>query len=137
MVCIYCGHETEVVNSRKRGRLPSVWRRRVCKQCVAQFTTLEQPDYTTALLVEDAGYKNLKPFSRDQLFLSIYKSLGHRSDALKSSTALTETIIGKLLNKKLVKNGVIDSENIAKTSYDILKRFDKTAATFYRAYHKS
>jgi transcriptional repressor NrdR len=137
MVCIYCGHETEVVNSRKRGRLPSVWRRRACKYCVAQFSTLEQPDYTTAVLVKNPENKNPASFNRDELFLSIYKSLGHRSDALKSSSALTETVISKIVNKRMVKDGALDKEKITQLTYEVLRRFDKTAATFYKAYHKT
>lgn len=135
MVCIYCGSETEVTNSRSKAKTPSVWRRRACKSCVAQFTTTELPDYEKSLLVLGIDNKKLYPFSRDKLFLSLYKSLGHRQDALNSSTALTSTIIGRLLNKKHVANGAISSFNISIVTYETLKRFDPLAATTYKAYH--
>jgi transcriptional regulator NrdR family protein len=137
MVCIYCGHDTEVTNSRSKTRNASVWRRRACKSCVAQFTTIELPDYTTAISVESSDNTKLRAFSRDELFLSLYKSLGHRKDALSSATALTNTVIGRLLNKKLAKDGSMSTKDLAKTAYEVLKRFDPLAAHTYKAYHQS
>ncbi len=137
MVCIYCGSETEVTNSRLRARNPSVWRRRACKVCVAQFTTLELPDYATALVVQTREKKKFSPFNRDKLFLSIYQSLGHRPDALSSATALTETVIGRLLTKKQAKEGVVHLLDLVVFTYEALKRFDKAAAASYKAYHQA
>ncbi|MBA2278930.1 hypothetical protein H0V99_00610 [Candidatus Saccharibacteria bacterium] len=73
---------------------------------------------------------------RDKLFLSIYKSLGHRPDSLNSSTALTETVIGRLLHNKLASKGYLLTEDLAKVSYETLRRFDPLAATTYKAYHQ-
>lgn len=137
MVCIYCGNETEVANSRPKAKTPSVWRRRVCKLCVAQFTTTELPDYAKALLVQNLRGTKLQPFRRDKLFLSLYKSLGHRQDALDSSTALTQTVIGRLLRKKYIINGVVNTRSISSVAYEVLKRFDPLAATTYKAYHQT
>ena len=137
MVCIYCENKTEVSNSRAKAHTPSVWRRRTCKKCVAQFTTTELPDYTKALLVETYGSKKHMPFSRDKLFLSLHKSLGHRGDALNSSTALVNTVIGRLLNKKYVVNGSVTTKIISKVAYEVLKRYDPLAATTYKAYHQA
>lgn len=137
MVCIYCQKETEVTNSRSKARTPSVWRRRACLSCVAQFTTTELPDYAKALLVEGLDRKKLYPFSRDKLFLSLYQSLGHRKDALDSSTALTATVIGRLLNKKYVIKGAVSVKTISKVAYEALKRFDPLAAATYKAYHQT
>lgn len=135
MVCIYCGKKTEVVNSRLRARTPSVWRRRTCKACVAQFTTIELPDYATALSVKGLNGKFVA-FERDKLFLSLYKSLGHRNNALEAASALCETILGRLLRKKQASSGVISVQDLAATTCETLKRFDKVASISYRAYHK-
>ena len=136
MVCIYCGSGTGVTNSRSKARTPSVWRRRACKVCVAQFTTIELPDYATALLVVSPSNKNLAPFNRDKLLISIYKSLGHRPDPTKDATALTTTIIGKILRKRQSgKNGTIQLKDITTTTYEVLRHFDIQAANSYRAYH--
>ena len=134
MVCIYCGHETEVYNSRERARNPSVWRRRRCNTCVAQFTTIELPDYKSALVVKGLGGK-IQPFSRDKLFLSLHKSLGHRKDALQSATELTDTVIGSILRKKQASDGLLHIKVLAGEAYRVLKRYDPLAAHAYKAYH--
>jgi hypothetical protein len=103
------------------------------------------PDYSKALVVSSPGSKKLAPLTRDKLFLSIYKSLGHRPDALDSSTALTTTIIGRLLTKNKPFQGsalenkkdvLIYVHNIAVISYEVLRRFDPSAAAIYKTYHK-
>lgn len=136
MVCIYCQHETNVTNSRKRPRNPSVWRRRQCFTCVAQFTTIELPDYNTAIAVKLAS-SNLKPFSRDKLFLSLHKSLGHRENSLESATMLTESVIGSLLRHKDASGGVVAVTKIANAAYLTLKRYDPLSAHTYKAYHQA
>ncbi len=136
MNCIYCDCGTEVTNSRAKARNPSVWRRRRCNTCVAQFSTLERPDYATALVVEGIRGK-LYPFSRDKLFLSLYKSLGHRQDALNSATELTDTIIGRLLRQRQAPDGLLQMAAIAHAAHITLKRYDPLAAHTYKAYHQA
>ena len=136
MVCIYCGHETEVYNSREKTRNPSVWRRRRCVACVAQFTTHELPDYSSALVVIGTTGK-LYPFSRDKLFLSLYKALEYRQDALRVATELTATVIGKLLRNKKAPDGALSMSAIAEVAHLTLKRFDAPAAHTYKAFHSS
>jgi transcriptional regulator NrdR family protein len=137
MVCIYCHGNTEVTNSRPKVRNASVWRRRACTRCVAQFTTMELPDYTTALVVEGGDKAKMYPFTRDKLFLSLYRALGHRQDALNDSTALTSTVIGRIVHRKLAPGGVISIRDLARISYEVLKRFDPLAASSYKAYHQA
>lgn len=134
MNCLYCGRKTEVTNSRTKARLPTVWRRRQCLACVAQFTSLEQPDYTSAVAVQTSA--QLDPFKRDRLFLSLYKSLGHRQDALDAATILTNTVFGLIYRQKAASNGVISNHKLADTVYKMLKRFDPLAANTYKAYHQ-
>lgn len=137
MVCIYCQSETEVTNSRAKARAPSVWRRRACKQCDAQFTTLELPSYELSLTVQGQDKQHLYPFSRDKLFLSLHRALGHRKTALEDATALTNTVIARIFQRKLFKEGVLESKDLSKTAYEVLKRFDPLAATSYKAYHQA
>jgi len=135
MVCVFCQSETDVANSRSKARTPSVWRRRVCKKCAFQFTTTELPDYTRCLLIKSPQNKKAAPFSRDRLFLSLHQALSHRPDAIDAATALTATIIGRLLRLKHA-DGLYSSEDIAKVAYEALKRFDPLAAHTYKAYHQ-
>ncbi len=136
MVCIYCGSKTEVTNSRSKARITSVWRRRQCKACVAQFSTSELPDFDTSLAVKTNDGK-LKPLNRDKLFLSLYQALGHRPDALKSATELTFTILGLLLRTHKPVDGTIEASMLAKTALNVLKRYDALSAHTYKAYHKA
>lgn len=134
MVCIYCGHETEVTNSRPAARLPRVWRRRVCKACVAQFTTNELPDFASSMVVQ-APSGALKPFLRDKLFLSVHRALSHREDALSSATELTNTAIGKAFRQK-PEGSVLPASLLAKVTLESLRRFDPLAGHTYKAYHQ-
>lgn len=134
MNCIYCGSDTKVTNSRSRKLDKSVWRRRQCKSCVAQFTTNETADYLSSLVVRTSK-NSLIPFSRDKLFISIFKALGHRNDALSCATDLTNTIISKTIRNSDLKDGCINHTALASVSYIVLKRFDNLASHTYKAYH--
>lgn len=132
MVCIYCASSTNVVNSRLQKKTNQVWRRRQCTTCSSIFTTHENVDLSTAIMVGDTE-KSLKPFSRDKLFISIYDSLRHRKSALSDAEALTATIIAKL--RSVLQDGTLTNDQLVAISKETLERFDKTAATVYGAYH--
>lgn len=134
MVCIQCGQNTEVSNSRHQKRANRVWRRRKCLSCGSVFTTQEQALYQASWLVK--GKKSsLTPFSRDKLFLSLYKSCQHRKHAVSDAGGLADSIIGLL--SRQVQSGMIDSSAIKSTVSVALSRFDKAASTHYQAYHSS
>lgn len=133
MVCIYCSGKTQVVNSRPQKRLGQVWRRRKCSACQAVFTTLEGVDLATGLLVRTRS-GDLAPFSRDKLFLSIAKALGHRHDAVEAASALTATVIAKVRAAAL--QGAVEYQDIIQMAHAVLQRFDKPAGVQYEAYHK-
>jgi transcriptional regulator NrdR family protein len=131
MVCIYCGAETSVTNSRKQIRKNDVWRRRVCDQCQATVTTIEKINLETALVVTSQNAH--ERFSRDRLFISIYESCKHRNDAQRSATALTDTVIALLY--PLIHDASITRADIVKTTVDVLHHFDKPASVHYKAFH--
>jgi transcriptional repressor NrdR len=133
MVCVFCGAETHIINSRWQKRKNQVWRRRKCWDCLAVFTTGEAPDYDATWLVKDR-YGSLRPFSRDKLLLSLHKSCGHRKTALEDAGGLVETIIGRLADD--VSNGTIEGRRVAQIALVALNRFDAAAATHYQAFHK-
>jgi transcriptional regulator NrdR family protein len=97
------------------------------------FTTQESVELGTSLVVQ-YGTEQLKPFSRDKLFASIYESCKHRSAAVDDAAALTKTIIASLV--RLQHDGSIMREAIVHTTHETLARFDATAATVYSAYHQ-
>lgn len=131
MVCIYCEGETSVINSRKQKRRNTVWRRRACNECNATVTSIESIDLENALVI--TSKKHHKPFSRDKLFISIYESCKHRSDAQTSATALTDTIITLLY--PLIKNASVTRSNIIETTTKVLRRYDQPAAVYYKSFH--
>jgi len=131
MVCIYCGSETRVTNSRQQKRSNNIWRRRVCNDCTATVTTIESVDLSTALSVLNG--KTPQPFSRDTLFISIYESVKHRKDALTIAGQLTDTVIKQLLPQAQAAS--LTREQIARTTAEVLKRFDSLSGTHYQAFH--
>lgn len=132
MVCIYCGSGTQVVNSRLQRRSNQVWRRRKCLVCSSTFSSLEAADLLLSLSYR-TSQNALHPFSRDILFISIYESCKHRKNAVSDANALTATILGRL--RPYMKDAVIERQDVINTTQQILKRFDRAAATFYAAYH--
>lgn len=131
MVCIYCKNETRVINSRPQKRTNRVWRRRTCMICGTTFTSVESVDLSGSIRVRDI--KALQPFQRDKLLLSVYDSLKHRKTALTDATGLTDTIISKLY--PLMHDAILNKADIIIISTEVLKRFDKAAATYYKAFH--
>jgi transcriptional regulator NrdR family protein len=77
--------------------------------------------------------KRLEPFSRDKLFITVRDSLNHRKTATSDATALTDTIIGRLYPH--ISSGMLNRSSILQSTELVLKRFDKTAAVYYAAYH--
>lgn len=132
MVCLYCGAKTHIINSRAQQRANQVWRRRQCWACQAIFTTEEVAAYTAAWRVRSST-GGLQPFSRDRLFLSLYKSCGHRQNAVQDAGALTDTVINKL--GPWVTDGIVDWQTIVQTAQVALSRFDAVASVHYAAFH--
>lgn len=133
MVCIHCGSETSVINSRPQKRLNQIWRRRRCNTCKAVFTTQETADYAAAWMVVGRS-GSLEAFSRDKLFISINKSLQHRETSLGDAGALTDTSIKKLAAQ--TQAGTIDATTIIQIVQVALNRFDKAASSHYQVYHR-
>lgn len=135
MVCIYCGEETAVNNSRPQKRSNSIWRRRQCKSCGSIFSTEEHVDYEKSIVVQyfDGSSVRLRPFLRDKLFASIYRSCQHRPTALEDTIGLTDTVIAKVW--QLTESGKLEAATIATVTFKVLKRFDQPAAISYRAFH--
>jgi transcriptional regulator NrdR family protein len=133
MVCIYCGKQTEVINTRLQKRRNSIWRRRHCRACNAVFTSIEQVAYDLSLGFEDRTSR-IVPFARDRLFISLYEACGHRQHASSDATDLTDTVIRKLLDNT-VHNGIVKRADLIRLASDTLRTFDAAAHTHYTAYH--
>lgn len=133
MVCIYCGSETKVTNSRSQKRNNQVWRRRQCLKCKAVFTTHEAVDLSSTLLVEVKG--SPKPFVSDILFTDILLAMQDRKDRYLAAREATATIVSKVL--KLPGKPLFSTPQISLISADVLKKLDKRAYLRFTAEHTS
>ncbi len=134
MVCVYCGNKTIVTNSRLQKQLNKVWRRRECPSCHAVFSTLEHVIYENVLALQK-GTSHIIPFQREKLFLSIYNSCRHRPNAISDAVALTDTVMGKVVDRQQNHTGLLLRDKLVKTTSETLKQFDNVAYTYYLAYH--
>jgi transcriptional regulator NrdR family protein len=85
-------------------------------------------------MISAANHK-LVPFSRDQLFISLYRSCGHRKTAIQDAAALSNTITARLLKQPTTSQGVFSKADIRKAALLSLQHFDLAAATYYQAYY--
>lgn len=129
MNCPYCNHNTKVTNSRSRSKGTQKWRRRRCSSCSSIWTTHEVIDLSTSHKIKDF-VGNFQPFSRDKLFISILDSLRHRKTALSDATALTDTIMARILAQK---TPVLTTGDLSAISNTVITAFDKTAGAVYSA----
>ena len=128
MVCIYCFHDSKVINSRLQKRANSVWRRRQCLACHAIWTTVERTEARLAYRVTKGS--EMHDFIPEQLLISLYVALRHRKTAVSDAGALYVTVF-QLIQKN--QQSVVSTFEIKKAAYTVLKRFDKTAAAVYKA----
>jgi len=133
MICIYCGGETKVTNSRRQKRNNQVWRRRECLVCRSVFTTHETVELESALSVNANG--RLRPFLSDLLLKELISALKDRKDVYTASREVLGTILRRLL--ALPQKPVYTPADISKTAAEVLKRFDKRAYLRYVAEHPS
>ena len=130
MVCIYCSDATQVVNSRTHKKSPSIWRRRSCSGCKQVFTTKETPDLDQLKVENNKSAR--KPFIEAQIYADIQSAISHRKNSLMDAKALSATVINSLLPAR---NGIIKSAQIKASIIEVLQRFDKAAASYYKARH--
>jgi transcriptional regulator NrdR family protein len=79
--------------------------------------------------------KQLTPFSRDKLFISLYHSCGHRQAAVADAAALSDTIVAQLLHDHQRSSALLTKSEIKQVTIRALQRFDLAAATYYQAYY--
>lgn len=130
MVCPYCKKDSQVTNSRLQKRSNSVWRRRKCTACGAIWTSLERIEYATVWRVRKDGH--LLEFRPETLLISLYEALKHRKTADIDAKYICDTVIAKLLAKNIPE---LPAELITRTAHDILRRYDKVAASLYLVTH--
>lgn len=133
MVCIYCGNDTKVTNSRLQKRSNQVWRRRQCTVCKAVFTTHESVELAQTLSVDSNNA--ISPFLSDRLYSDVLAALKDHRDSYTAAREITTTIIQKLLRN--AENASFSPYSISSATAEVLKRFDRQAWLRYVAEHSS
>lgn len=133
MVCIYCGGETKVANSRSQRRNNQVWRRRQCLECKGVFTTHEAVDLSSALLVDKAGAP--EPFISDLLFSDILQALAHREDRYTAAREVTSVVVRDLLREP--SKPLFKPSQVSLAASRALARLDEQAWLRFTAEHPS
>jgi transcriptional repressor NrdR len=132
MVCPYCKKDSQVTNSRLQKRPNSVWRRRKCVNCGAVWTSHERIELATVWRVRKDNH--LTDFRPETLLISLYEALKHRKTADIDSKYVCDTVIAKLARQN---SAELSTELIKKTAHDILRRYDKVAASLYLVTHSN
>lgn len=136
MVCPFCLHtKTDVFNSRKGTRLNSIWRRRRCPSCGAQFTTYESAEPSSIISIKNG--KEIKPFSHTSLLIDLLQVCDHRDDKEESVPYLSGTIEQKLYHHIAeVKSPVVTPQLIYSVVAETLQNYDPVAYIKYIGKHQ-
>ena len=133
MVCPYCHHhDTHVTNSRQHKMQSKIWRRRKCERCKTTFTTYELIAQKELPLVTGKGSPT--SFSIPVLLLSIYDCLlPSTPDKADVAQALADTVYHELTERT---EAVLTRQTIAKTTYDVLRRYNARIGLSYGVAHE-
>jgi transcriptional repressor NrdR len=136
MVCPFCLHKkTETFNSRAGTRLNTIWRRRRCPQCGAQFTTYETADPSSVLSVKKG--RHIVPFSHSKLLLELTQVCDHRDNIDKAVPYLADTIEQKLFRAAgKLQRLTLSPDDIFATASETLQRYDPVAYVKYIGRHQ-
>jgi transcriptional regulator NrdR family protein len=98
---------------------------------MAVFTSIEMADTEQSLRVrKESGA--IEPFLYEKLFLDVFSSLSHRKNRHMDAKSLSATVLARLLP---CKSGILQTSEIRYAVMEVLKRFDKPAATYYQAHY--
>lgn len=134
MKCPFCGHkEDKVIDSRSSEEGRSIRRRRECLKCRRRFTTYENIEEATLMVIKKDGRR--EPFDRKKLLAGITKACEKRP----VSTQQLEGLLDKIeytLQSKFEKE--VESPAIGELVMELLYELDEVAyvrfASVYRQF---
>ncbi len=129
MNCPYCNASSSVTNSRSHNNL-EVWRRRKCSSCSSIWTTRELIDFSTSHRIIHPSNTPPEHLERDQILFMVSDSLRHHSSAQAASSALTDTVLARVL---ALNTPEIPLESLHSIVHEVLEAFDPTSAAVFKA----
>lgn len=128
MKCVYCQHDTRVVDSRETNDI--IRRRRECLNCGERFTTHERPSLELNIIKKD-GTREL--FTRDKLKAGLVKACEKRPVSIEKIDNAVDSIEKSLrkLGKREIKSKFIGDKVIQN-----LKKIDKVAYIRFASVYK-
>lgn len=134
MKCPFCGHkEDKVIDSRSSEEGRSIRRRRECLKCKRRFTTYENIEETSLMVIKKDGRR--EPFDRKKILAGIQKACEKRP----ISTQVLEELADKVeytLQSKFEKE--VEANQIGELLMELLHDLDEVAyvrfASVYRQF---
>ncbi len=134
MKCPYCGNEDiRVIDSRSVDDKNAIRRRRVCDNCGKRFTTYEEVETKSLMVVKKDN--NRVPFDKHKLYDGIARSCHKRPVSVDTINRLVEEIETELYNMEIKE---VPTSTIGELVMDKLKDVDAVAyvrfASVYREF---
>ncbi|MBC8473434.1 MAG: transcriptional repressor NrdR [Candidatus Omnitrophica bacterium] len=134
MKCPFCGHkEDKVIDSRSSEEGRSIRRRRECLNCKRRFTTYENIEETSLMVIKKDGRR--EPFDRKKILAGIQKACEKRPISMQEIEDLADKI-EHTLQSKFEKE--VDASQIGELLMELLYDLDEVAyvrfASVYRQF---
>ncbi|MDP8229828.1 MAG: transcriptional regulator NrdR [Candidatus Gorgyraea atricola] len=134
MKCPFCGHkEDKVIDSRSSEEGRSIRRRRECLKCKRRFTTYENIEETSLMVIKKDGRR--EPFDRKKVLAGLKKACEKRPISMQQLEDLAEKI-EYTLQSKFEKE--VDASQVGELLMEELYKLDEVAyvrfASVYRQF---
>ncbi len=134
MKCPFCGHkEDKVIDSRSSEEGRSIRRRRECLNCKRRFTTYENIEETSLMVIKKDGRR--EPFDRKKILAGIQKACEKRPISMQEIEDLADKV-EYTLQSKFEKE--VDASQIGELLMELLYDLDEVAyvrfASVYRQF---
>jgi len=134
MKCLFCGHdEDKVIDSRSSEEGRSIRRRRECLNCQRRFTTYENIEETSLIVIKKDGRR--EPFDRKKILNGLTKACEKRPISTEQLEALADKI-EYTLQSKFEKEA--PSREVGELLMELLYKLDEVAyvrfASVYRQF---
>ncbi len=131
MRCIFCGHNTKVID--KRDNPESVRRRRECLNCHRRFTTYEKAEYPEIMVIKKDGRR--EGFLPEKISKGIKIACQKRPIGIETINQIVEEIETMVMNKG---SREVPTTYIGRLVMNRLKKLDRVAyirfASVYRSF---